>query len=285
MMKKMTSRISLSLLTLATLAMLLVACGETGPVPEDAAIVDAPAAAAESIQAWVDEADPVVELASPIQEAQPAEGETVEEIADPETDILEVETPVETAEGETAISGISSGALSDDEIAGLVFMREEEKLAHDVYLTLYEQWGQRTFANIANSEQSHTDAIKALLDAYGLDDPAAERGVGDFADPDLQALYDQLLAEGSASLDAALRVGAAIEEIDILDLKQRIGLTDEVEIIRVYENLIAGSENHLRAFTSVVERQVGTAYQPDYLSQEAYDLIVTASSGRGYGRD
>jgi hypothetical protein len=285
MMKKMTSRISLSLLTLATLAMLLVACGETGPVPEDAAIVDVPAAAAESIQAWVDEADPVVELASPIQEAQPAEGETVEEIADPETDILEVETPVETAEGETAISGISSGALSDDEIAGLVFMREEEKLAHDVYLTLYEQWGQRTFANIANSEQSHTDAIKALLDAYGLDDPAAERGVGDFADPDLQALYDQLLAEGSASLDAALRVGAAIEEIDILDLEQRIVLTDEVEIIRVYENLIAGSENHLRAFTSVIERQGGTTYQPDYLSQGAYDLIVSASSGRGYGRD
>jgi hypothetical protein len=285
MMKKMTSRISLSLLTLGTLAMLLVACGETGPVPEDAAIVDVPAAPAESIRAWVDEADPVVELASPIQEAQPAEGETVEEIADPETDILEVETPVETAEGETAISGISSGALSDDEIAGLVFMREEEKLAHDVYLTLYEQWGQRTFANIANSEQSHTDAIKALLDAYGLDDPAAERGVGDFADPDLQALYDQLLAEGSASLDAALRVGAAIEEIDILDLEQRIGLTDEVEIIRVYENLIAGSENHLRAFTSVIERQGGTIYQPDYLSQGAYDLIVSASSGRGYGRD
>jgi hypothetical protein len=285
MMKKMTSRISLSLLTLGTLAMLLVACGETGPVPEDAAIVDVPAAPAESIRAWVDEADPVVELASPIQEAQPAEGETVEEIADPETDILEVETPVETAEGETAISGISSGALSDDEIAGLVFMREEEKLAHDVYLTLYEQWGQRTFANIANSEQSHTDAIKALLDAYGLDDPAAERGVGDFADPDLQALYDQLLAEGSASLDAALRVGAAIEEIDILDLEQRIGLTDEVEIIRVYENLIAGSENHLRACTSVSERQGGTTYQPDYLSQEAYDLIVSASSGRGYGRD
>jgi hypothetical protein len=285
MMKKMSSRISLSLLTLGTLAMLLVACAETGSVPEDAASVDAPAAPAESNQASVDEVDPVVELASPIQEAQPAEGETVEEIAAPETDIPDAEALVETMERETAISGISSGTLSDDEIAGLVFMREEEKLAHDVYLTLYEQWGQRTFANIANSEQSHTDAVEALLDAYGLDDPAAERGVGDFADPDLQALYDQLIAEGSASLDAALRVGAAIEEIDILDLEQRISLTDEAEIIRVYENLIAGSENHLRAFTSVIERQGGTTYQPDYLSQEAYNLIVSASSGRGYGRD
>jgi len=285
MMKKITSRASLSLLILATLAMSLAACAETGAVPEDAAVIDAPAAPAESIQASVDEVDPVVELAFPNPVAQPTEVQTVEEIADPDRDILEAETPVQTAEGETAISGISSGTLSDDEIDGLVFMREEEKLAHDVYLTLYEQWGQRTFANIASSEQSHTDAVKALLDAYGLDDPAAGRGVGDFADPDLQALYDQLIAQGSASLEAALRVGAAIEEIDILDLEQRISLTDEAEIIRVYENLMAGSENHLRAFTSVIERQGGLTYQPDYLSQETYDLIVSASSGRGYGRD
>jgi hypothetical protein len=284
-MKNKMSKTSLSLLALGTLAIMLVACGETASVPVDVPAGGAPAAAAESAPVLVDEAEPVLEPESAAQGVLPAEEEIREEAPAPEADILQAETPVEAAEGETAISEISFGTLSDDEIAGLLFMREEEKLAHDVYLTLYEQWGQRTFANIASSEATHTDAVKALLDAYGLDDPAAGRGVGDFADPDLQSLYDQLIAQGSESLEAALRVGAAIEEIDILDLEQHIALTDEAEILRVYENLIAGSENHLRAFTSVVERQVGTAYQPDYLSQEAYDLIVTASSGRGYGRD
>lgn len=194
-----------------------------------------------------------------------------------------VEAPA--AVEEIAFSQAAPGVLSDDEIAGLLFMRKEEKLARDVNLTLYEPWGQKTFDKIANSEQTHTDAIKALLDQYGLDDPAAELSVGNFADPDLQALYDQLIAQGSTSLDAALRVGAAIEEIDILDLEEQIDRTEKEDIQLVYENPKSGSENHLRAFTSVIERKGGAPYQPDYLNQEAYDLIVSASSGRGYGRN
>jgi hypothetical protein len=211
---------------------------------------------------------------------------TVDEASEPEI-IPETENPVETTEREVDLREIVSGELSDDEIAGLLFMREEEKLAHDVYLALFEQWGQRTFANIAESEQTHTDTVKELLDTYDLEDPAAGREPGDFADPDLQALYDQLVAQGSASLDAALRVGAAIEEIDILDLEEQLALTDKEDIRLVYQNLKSGSENHLRAFTSVIERQGGTTYQPDYLSLEVFEQIVSTSSGQGnrYGRN
>ena len=38
-------------------------------------------------------------------------------------------------------------ALSDAEAATLVFMREEEKLARDVYITLYDQWEHPVFNN------------------------------------------------------------------------------------------------------------------------------------------
>ena len=282
-MKMITRKTSPILFTLATLAILLVACGETSPALEEAVVVKAPAAVAESVLNSVDQQDAGQEPAPPIEKVQPIEEEIVEDALIPETDVLEAETTPETVEEETAVSEAASGGLSSDEIAGLFFMREEEKLARDVYLTLYEQWGQPTFANIAKSEQTHTDAVKALLDAYGVDDPAAASEIGDFADPDLQALYDQLLSLGSSSLDAALRVGAAIEEIDILDLEERIRLTDKADIIRVYENLLAGSENHLRAFTSTIERQGGASYQPDYLSQEAFDLITSTSAGRGNG--
>ena len=71
-------------------------------------------------------------------------------------------------------------------------MREEEKLAHDVYVTLYAQWDLPIFQNISRSEQTHTDAVKTLIDRYGLTDPASSK-VGVFTNPDLQALYNDLV--------------------------------------------------------------------------------------------
>jgi len=182
------------------------------------------------------------------------------------------------------VPAFSVGEISQEEIDGLVFMREEEKLARDVYLTLYEEWGLRPFSNIAASEEKHTDAIKALLEIYEITDPVTDDTVGVFANADLQALNDQLLEMGSASLVDALKVGAAIEEIDILDLIKYLEATEEANIEWVYENLLAGSENHLRAFVSQLEAQTGESYLPQYLSQEAYDAIMSASSGHGNGQ-
>lgn len=181
-------------------------------------------------------------------------------------------------------TGVASVTLNDAEIEGLLYMREEEKLARDVYLTLYDEWGLRVFQNISRSEQTHMDAVKTLLDRYGLEDPAAGNAIGVFTDLTLQALYDQLVAEGSQSLADALRVGAAIEEIDILDLEERIAQTDNADIQQVYENLMRGSSNHLRAFVSNLERQTGETYQPQYLDQTAYESIVNSPMGRGRGR-
>ena len=153
-------------------------------------------------------------------------------------------------------------------------MREEEKLARDVYLTLGDEWTFPIFQNTARSEQTHMDSVKTLLGRYGLDDPAANNEVGVFTNPDLQALYDQLVEQGSQSLGDALKVGAAIEEIDILDLEEYLAQTDRADIQRVYENLLRGSRSHLRAFTSTLEAQTGEIYQPQYLTQEEYDAIA-----------
>ena len=179
----------------------------------------------------------------------------------------------------------SSGTLSEDERTGLLFMREEEKLAHDIYLALYAEWQLPIFQNIARSEQTHTGAVLQLLTRYGLDDPAAGLPAGEFIDPTLQSLYDQLVAQGRASLEAALRVGAAIEEIDILDLEERLAQTNKADIRRVYENLLAGSRNHLRAFVETLEQQTGMSYTPHYLTQTAYDAIVSGATGRGNSRN
>ena len=177
---------------------------------------------------------------------------------------------------------VTPGELSADESAALLYMREEEKLAHDVYVTFYARWNLRIFQNISQSEQIHTEAIKTLLDRYGLTDPASSE-IGVFTNPDLQALYGNLIARGSQSLAEALKVGAAIEEIDILDLQTHLAETDNTDIQQVYNNLMNGSYNHLQAFVSTLNTQTGETYQPQYLSTEAYATIINASMQTGGG--
>ena len=170
--------------------------------------------------------------------------------------------------------------LSEEEIADLLFMREEEKLARDVYAYLYTQWNLPVFQSIAQSEQNHMDSILELLDAYGLEDPVAQTASGEFVNSDLQGLYDSLIARGEQSLEDALRVGALIEEVDILDLVDAIEHTDKADIERVYSNLLFGSENHLRSFTSQLSRHVGVTYEPVQLDQETYQGIIADQAGQ-----
>lgn len=179
----------------------------------------------------------------------------------------------------TPVLDISTSDLSADEAASLLFMREEEKLARDVYNTLYTTWGIQTFSNITSSEQQHMDQIKLLLDRYALTDPAL--APGKFTDPALQTLYTQLIARGNLSPDDALKVGAAIEEIDILDLQTRMAQTDNADIQWVYTNLMKASYNHLRAYTNILSQQTGETYQPQYLSAEQYQTIISSTNGNG----
>jgi hypothetical protein len=158
----------------------------------------------------------------------------------------------------------ATNPLTADEIAGLQFMREEEKLARDVYLTLYQKWGVTTFNNIASSEATHMASIKTLLDRYGIADPAAGQPIGGFTNPELQVLYNQLIAQGSQSLAAALQVGVTIEQVDIRDLQTRLASTTHSDIKSVYNNLLRGSTNHLRAFTNQLQTQTGAVTQPQY---------------------
>ena len=176
-----------------------------------------------------------------------------------------------------AVLSVPAADVSAEETAGLLFMSEEEKLARDVYTVLAAVWGQNSFANIASSEQQHMDQIKILLDRYALTDPA--QAPGQFTDANLQALYDQLVAQGNLSLSDALKAGAAIEEIDILDLQTRFAQTDNPDIQLVYNSLMKGSFNHLQAFTSILTRQTGETYQPRYLGAGEYQVIISSTAG------
>ena len=144
--------------------------------------------------------------------------------------------------------------LSEAEITSLIHMREEEKLARDVYLELYDTWGQKIFSNIASSEQTHTDAVKTLLETYNIADPVIKDERGVFTNSELQKLYDSLVEEGKKSLLDGLIVGATIEDLDIKDIQDfRVSIENE-DILLVYENLERGSRNHLRSFIKNISR-------------------------------
>jgi hypothetical protein len=153
-----------------------------------------------------------------------------------------------------SVGYVQAAGLSDDEIYWLTYMREEEKLARDVYLYLYDQYGSGIFYNISKSEQTHMNAIKTLLDRYGITDPAAGKGEGEFTDDFLGSLYKILTGAGSASLVDALKVGVFIEMTDIDDLKDGMATTDRRDIDKVYSNLLQGSLNHWDAFCSNLKK-------------------------------
>ncbi len=189
-----------------------------------------------------------------------------------------------TARG-TAVAAPTQ-SLSAAEADGLRYMREEEKLARDVYTVLFDRWGLRIFQNIASSEQQHMDRVGVLLERYGLADPTAGMQPGVFSDPTLQQLYTQLVAQGQISLGDALKVGATIEEVDIVDLQARLTPTTAADITQTYTALLHGSHNHLRAFVRTLQRQTGETYQPQYLDQATYAAIINtpAETNPGNGR-
>jgi hypothetical protein len=144
----------------------------------------------------------------------------------------------------------ASTNLTQAEIENLLVMREEEKLARDVYLTLADRWNVPIFTNIARSESRHMTVVGQLIQKNGLNDPVTNDAVGSFTNPRFSELYDELVEAGSRSVNDAYKVGVKIEEMDIKDLENSLAQVSNSNVRRVYQNLLRASQNHLRAFSS-----------------------------------
>lgn len=171
---------------------------------------------------------------------------------------------------------ISNGDdLSQQEIDNLQFLKEEEKLARDVYLFSYDLYGEQIFKNISNSEQSHINSASVILEKYNIQDLSFEER-GKFSNDILQELYNDLTDLASKSLEDALIAGATIEDLDINDLNNFIINTTHEDIEDMYQKLNCGSRNHLRGFIKNLEN-LGVSYDPQFISLEEYDAIINGS--------
>jgi hypothetical protein len=165
-----------------------------------------------------------------------------------------------------------SKKLNTSEIEDLSYLREEEKLARDVYLYAYDKYGESTFLNISNSEQKHMDKVLELLNNYDLSDPAyVEKGK--FKNQELQALYTDLTKKVDSSLIEAFKVGATIEDLDISDIDDFIDRAKRKDILDMYDKLTCGSRNHMRAFTKELNN-LNITYYAQFITQTEYNVIL-----------
>jgi hypothetical protein len=178
------------------------------------------------------------------------------------------------------INNLPKETLSAAEKTSLLVMREEEKLAKDVYVTLYKKWNLNVFNNISSSEETHTSAVLSLLQKYEIPDPVGNNAVGVFENTTLQKLYNDLVTQGSVSLLEGVKVGATVEDLDIYDLNEYMKNVDNQDITYVYQNLTKGSRNHLRSFYSQILSQNGT-YKAQYITQTEFDEIVKSARETG----
>lgn len=163
--------------------------------------------------------------------------------------------------------------LTEAEKQGLIFTRQEEKLAYDVYRYAFNKYGNSIFNNISNSELTHQSAVESLMDKYGIENPVKNMAPGQFENVELQSLYLQLTQKVDLSLADALEAGATIEDLDIDDLMKLLAETKKNDLISTYEMLTCGSRNHLRGFTSQLAN-VGKSYTPQNLDQTTYTSIL-----------
>lgn len=194
-----------------------------------------------------------------------------------DNDVVDEANVAETDEKSAEVAALCgtcdfTGTLTEAEVTSLMLMREEEKFAREVYLSMFAIYNHRTFSNIAKSENAHTSAVLYLIKGFGLTDPSPV-GAKEFSNPLFTDLYAQLTAKGAISLVEALKVGAFIEEYDIADLQRHLEETENATVAKVYGNLLRGSKFHLKAFTNALKAQ-GATYSPTILSEEEYRDIV-----------
>jgi len=169
---------------------------------------------------------------------------------------------------------LTPGALSAEEQADLRYLHEEEKLARDVYLHAAARYGSGPFANIASSEQRHLDAVGSLLAAAGVDDSGFDPAQGVFHDSSLAALYASLIQQADLSFGEALRVGATIEDLDLVDLAGKATRSKNDAVLAVYANLQCGSRNHLRSFAGQLQ-SAGVSWEPSWLTDAEVNAILS----------
>ena len=141
--------------------------------------------------------------------------------------------------GQSVYAAPALAAKSLDLKAMLTFAIEDERIARLEYEVIIERLGAvRPFSNIVRAEETHIQWLEGLFAGHGLAVPADTTS----------------RPAAPANLVAALRAGREAE-IDNIAMYDRFLAQDlPADVRRVFVQLKAASENHLRAFATNLGR-------------------------------
>ena len=172
--------------------------------------------------------------------------------------------------------------LSVTEVDDLNYLYDEERLAHDIYVELSDKWELSIFENIAKSEKMHFEHLLVIYEKYGIPVPKNYNGFYNY--PELNIMYDRFFEGGTMTLESSLTLAANFEEYDIADLERYLTHTQNVDLILVYNSLLEGSKNHLRAIHRNLKKH-GFDYEPVFLEKRQFRQIIKEMNGKGRMED
>ncbi|NOZ90756.1 MAG: DUF2202 domain-containing protein [Epsilonproteobacteria bacterium] len=171
------------------------------------------------------------------------------------------------------INSYPLSTLTQDLKDAISYMGNEERLAHDVYINLYNYHSENSALNInqlkniaERSETTHVQTVQSIVKKYNLSEenltnvinPVASSNtafedlpIGVYDIPAIQNLYNVLYEKGIQSEKDALEVGCMVEVTDINDLNERITMAQEsnaTDILDAFTVLRDASYNHYWAF-------------------------------------
>lgn len=161
--------------------------------------------------------------------------------------------------------------LTVRDVDDLNYLYDEERLAHDIYIELADKWELSIFENIAKSEKRHFEYLLVIYEKYGIPVPKTFDGFYNY--PELNIMYDRFFEGGTMTLESSLTLAANFEEYDIADLERYLKHTQNVDLILVYNSLLEGSKNHLRAIHRNLKKH-GFDYEPIFLERRHFRQIM-----------
>ncbi len=147
--------------------------------------------------------------------------------------------------------------ITEELLETIEHVANEEKLAHDLYVTLYDYHLNDSNISLSPlydiatySEVEHVQTAEDIAAKYGVEiDSDLEIGV--FGLHEIQELYEELYANGVGSPIDAYKTGCMVEVTDVYDLNADIVVAEDSnaeDIVIAYSSLRDGSYNHYWAF-------------------------------------
>lgn len=174
-------------------------------------------------------------------------------------------------------TGNDKAELNDQAKQKIIYMIEGEKLARDLYYKFSDKYDYPNFEQLYKAEQTQKQALQKLAEKYGLENPAAKKGIGEFKNPQIQNYYDSYLKQGNKNLSEAIKSSNKAEEIAALIYPQALSKTNKKDVKFVLKRLNIAAKNHLRLHAQTIEDK-GIKYdKPTHLKPADYNRIIHSS--------